>query len=80
MRRRMSKNQITGLVEGYRVVLEPDLEDGGYVVSCPALRRCHSQGDTRDEALTNIQDAIQGYLASLRGRNLPIPEPGSTKL
>jgi antitoxin HicB len=57
----------------YRVILEPDLEDGGYVVTCPALPGCCSQGDTREDALANIRDAIEGYLASLKKRNLPIP-------
>lgn len=57
----------------YRVILEPDLEVGGYIVSCPALPGCHSQGETREEALANIRDAIEGVLASLKSRNLPLP-------
>jgi predicted RNase H-like HicB family nuclease len=57
----------------YRVILEPDPDDGGYVVTCPALPGCVSQGETRDEALANIRDAIEGYLASLKKRNLPLP-------
>ena len=57
----------------YRVILEPDLEAGGYVVSCPTLPGCHSQGETREEALANIRDAIEGVLASLKSRNLPLP-------
>jgi predicted RNase H-like HicB family nuclease len=57
----------------YRVILEPDLEAGGYIVSCPALPGCHSQGETREEALANIRDAIELVLASLKSRNLPIP-------
>ena len=50
----------------YRVVLEPDFESGGYVVSCPSLPGCHSQGETENEALSNIREAIQAYLESLR--------------
>jgi predicted RNase H-like HicB family nuclease len=57
----------------YRVILEPDLEVGGFVVSCPGLPGCHSQGETREEALANIRDAIGGYLASLKKHNLPLP-------
>jgi predicted RNase H-like HicB family nuclease len=34
----------------------------GYDVSCPLLQGCHSQGDTVDEALENIKDAIRTYL------------------
>jgi len=56
----------------YRVILEPDLEAGGYVVSCPTLPGCHSQGETREEALANIRDAIEGYLVSLKKHNLPL--------
>lgn len=44
-----------------RVVLEPSAE-GGFTVLVPALPGCISEGDTRDEALTNIQEAIHLYL------------------
>jgi len=42
----------------FQVILEPDEEAGGYVISCLALSGCHSQGDTIDEALENIKEAI----------------------
>ena len=35
-----------------------------FVLSCPALRGCHSQGKTREEALANIQEAIREWLAA----------------
>lgn len=38
--------------------------DEGYAVSCPALRGCHSQGDTSTEALENIREAIREWLAA----------------
>jgi antitoxin HicB len=57
----------------YRVILEPDLDAGGFIVSCPSLPGCHSQGDNREEALRNIRDAIEGYLVSLKKHNLPLP-------
>lgn len=44
-----------------RVVLEPS-DEGGYTAIVPALPGCISEGDTRDEALANIQEAIQLYL------------------
>jgi predicted RNase H-like HicB family nuclease len=58
----------------YRVIIETD-EDGMFIVECPALPGCISQGRTRQEALANIKDAITGYLASLRKHGEPIPPP-----
>jgi predicted RNase H-like HicB family nuclease len=49
----------------FKVVLRPDLEDGGFNVSCPALPGCHSQGDTEEEAIENIKDAIRECLEAL---------------
>ncbi len=45
----------------FRVLIEPD-EDGVFVAECPVLPGCVSQGKTRDEAVANMRDAIQGYL------------------
>jgi predicted RNase H-like HicB family nuclease len=58
----------------FRVVIEPD-EDGVFVAECPTLPGCVSQGKTREEALTNVKDAIAGYLASLRKHDEPVPLP-----
>jgi len=44
-----------------RVVLEPS-EDGGFTATVPSLPGCVSEGETRDEALRNIEEAIQLYL------------------
>lgn len=49
-------------------------EEGGYVVSVPAYPSCVSEGDTFEEALENIQDALQGCLAAARDLDLPIPQ------
>jgi len=46
----------------YRVVLVESEE--GFAVICPALKGCHSQGATREEALLNIREAIQEWLAA----------------
>jgi antitoxin HicB len=58
----------------YRILIEQD-EDDIFVVECPSLPGCISQGKTREEALENIQDAIKGYLTSLKKHNEPIPPP-----
>jgi predicted RNase H-like HicB family nuclease len=46
----------------YEVILHPDTEDGGFWVECAALPGCSSQGDTVEEALAMIKDAIKGHL------------------
>ena len=56
----------------YRVTIEQD-EDGIFVAKCPSLPGCVSEGKTRKEALANIRDAIDGYLASLKKHHEPIP-------
>ena len=48
----------------FKVILQ-EAEEGGYIVSCPALPGCHSQGDDVEEALKNIKEAIVGCLESL---------------
>lgn len=58
----------------FRVVIEQD-EDGVHVANCPTLPGCWSQGKTRDEAVRNIHEAMQGYLESLEKNGDPIPAP-----
>jgi predicted RNase H-like HicB family nuclease len=57
----------------YTVILERE-EDGSSHGFVPALKGCHSQGDTEEEALTNAKEAISGYLESLTANGDPIPE------
>lgn len=47
-------------------------EDGVFVVECPAIPGCISQGETRDEAERNIRDAIRECLAVRRSQGLPL--------
>lgn len=56
----------------FAVALERD-EDGFIVASCPSLPGCHSQGLTRQEALSNVAEAIRGYVASMRKHQDDIP-------
>jgi antitoxin HicB len=53
---------VKALKKEFRVTLHPDLEDGGYWVECPELPGCSSQGDSVEEALDMIKDAIKGHL------------------
>jgi len=62
-----------------RVFIEQD-EEGRFVAMCPALPGCISEGDTREGALANIQDAIAGYVESLRKHGEPVPPPISEEV
>ena len=57
----------------YTVVLLRE-RDGRYSVSVPALKGCHTWGDTLPDALGHVQNAIRAFVASLRDRGLPVPE------
>jgi hypothetical protein len=57
----------------YTVLLERE-EDGGYHAFCPIFKGCHSQGDTFEEAIDNITEAIELYVESLLADNQPIPK------
>jgi predicted RNase H-like HicB family nuclease len=58
----------------YTVVLEPDLEEGGFTVTVPALPGCVTEGDTLEEALDNARDAIRSLVSYLEQSGKPIPE------
>ena len=56
----------------YTVILERE-GDGGYHAFCPALKGCHTQGDTLEEALGNVREAIEAYLESLQKHGEAVP-------
>jgi predicted RNase H-like HicB family nuclease len=56
-----------------QVLLYPG-DDGYWVAECPSLPGCISQGRTKEEAVINIRDAIQAYIAALAEDGLPVPE------
>jgi len=49
-------------------------EDGWWVVECPSLPGCVSQGKTKADAIANIKEAIQAYIESLEKDGEPVPE------
>jgi predicted RNase H-like HicB family nuclease len=55
-----------------QIVLYPG-EDGYWVVECPSLPGCISQGKSKEEAIENIKEAIEGYIAALQQDGLPVP-------
>jgi predicted RNase H-like HicB family nuclease len=57
----------------FEVIFEPE-DEGGYHVFCPLLKGCHSFGETKEEARTNIAEAIQLWLETAEDIGLAIPE------
>ena len=56
-----------------QIILYPG-EDGYWVAECPSLPGCTSQGKGKNDAIANIKEAIEGYIAALQEDGLPIPE------
>ncbi len=55
-----------------QVIVYPG-EDGSWVAECPSLPGCISEGQTRDQAISNIREAIKAYIAALEEDRLPVP-------
>lgn len=56
-----------------QVIIYPG-EDGCWIAECPSLPGCISQGKTKQEAVTNIKEAIEGYVVAIEDDGLPVPE------
>jgi antitoxin HicB len=61
----------------YKILLNKE-EDGGYMVTVPALPGCITQGDTIDEALAMAKEAIELYVEELQSRGEIIPDNSNT--
>ncbi|MGH9742200.1 MAG: type II toxin-antitoxin system HicB family antitoxin [Candidatus Acidiferrum sp.] len=61
----------------FKVFLERDEDYDGYVVVCPSLQGCYSQGKTVEEALANIREAIELCLEDMESRGESIPNPSN---
>lgn len=61
----------------YRIIIEQD-ENGVFVASVPALQGCYSEGDTYEEAITNVTDVLQLHLQA-RKTNDAILDDGNTE-
>ena len=60
-------------IYNYTVLVEKE-QDGGYHAFCPVLKGCHSQGDSFEETIENITEAIELYIESLIADNQPVPK------
>lgn len=56
----------------FTIVIEQD-EDGVYIASCPAIQGCYTQGNTIDEAIENIKDAINLHIEARKSLDEPVP-------
>ncbi len=72
MRKNANHKSLAVGVYSYTVLFEP-AEEGGYVVTCPALPGLVTEGDTLREARAMAEDAIALYVESLRADGLPVP-------
>jgi predicted RNase H-like HicB family nuclease len=61
------------------IIHRADPDETGFWAEVPSLPGCFSQGETIEETLENIKDAIQGYIASLERRGLPVPKEALRK-
>ncbi len=57
-----------------QVILIPDMESGGYVVEVPSLPGCYSQGETVEEAIANVREAINLHIESMTAHGEEVPE------
>lgn len=58
----------------YSILLIPDPEEGGYTATVPALPGCVTEGDTLEEVMENIRDAIRLYVEDVKASGEPVPE------
>ena len=69
----MTKKEGQEQIKMRQVIIYPG-EDGYWVAECPSLPGCISQGMSKEEAIVNIKEAIEGYINALKEDNLAIPE------
>jgi predicted RNase H-like HicB family nuclease len=57
-----------------QVIIFPDHEDGGWVAEVPSLPGCVSQGDTREEVIANVRDAIDTWIEGAKQVGMTVPD------
>ena len=63
----------------YKIELIPDVDEGGFAVSCPELPGCLSCGETVEEAMQNIEDAKRTWIETALEDGMIIPEPSDAE-
>jgi predicted RNase H-like HicB family nuclease len=79
--RKIDVGGLNGIFRFMRQVVIYPGEDGYWVVECPSLPGCISQGKTKESAIANIREAITLYIETLKEDGLPVPdEPFETQV
>ena len=79
--RRIDARGLKDILRNMRQVVIYPGEDGFWVVECPSLPGCISQGKTKESAIANIREAITLYIETLKEDGLPVPdEPFETQV
>jgi len=73
------ENRMEHLELKYTVLIEAN-EEGGYTITVPSLPGCVTQGDTLEEAIENVREAIAGYIETLKDLGKPIPVEVSVEI
>lgn len=61
------------MIRRFKIVLEPDPEEGGYTVTVPSLPGCVTEGDTIEECIEQAKEAIKVTIEDMKDEGLPIP-------
>ena len=75
---RATRSEFGSAIHTFTAVIEPDQEDGGYVVTFPAIPDLATQGETLAEARLMAEECLRGYLEVLRETGRPMPAPTVT--
>lgn len=57
----------------FKIIIKKDTNGEWYIAEVPSLQYCLSYGDTKEEALVNIQEAIEGVIETMQSKNIPMP-------
>ena len=76
---RPARRTLMFMNRSFPVILTPQPDDG-FFVECPSLPGCYSQGDTLDESLANIRDAVELVLEDLAELGEPVPNTSPSLL
>ncbi len=74
---RAKRSEARSGTDVFTAVIKPDREDGGYIVTFPALPDLATQGETIEEARWMAEDCLRGYLDALRATDRALPGSGA---